>query len=323
MKSQRELVTLDEIREAQRIIQGRLHRTVMISSQQLDRRYNLELKFKPEMFQKTGAFKVRGVLNKLYHMPDEEKQKGVVTISAGNHAQALAWGASQYGVQATVVMPATAVRSKVDATRGYGGEVVLTENSLMDTCLAIQKERDLTLVHPFDDPYIIAGQGTMGLEIFEDVADIDTVVVGIGGGGMISGVATAIKSLNPEVKIIGVEPEHSDAMHQSKAAGVPVTLKRNETVADGLAAPFGGTHTLAHVNAFVDDLVIVTDDEVVDAMCEIMEWCKVVPEPAAAASFAAVKTGKVKCNAGSTVVCLLSGGNVDRDRLEKLLANQK
>ncbi len=313
------LVSLDAIRAAQQVIKGRLHRTTTVASSQLNRRYGLKLFFKPEMFQKTGAFKVRGALNKLEHMTDAEKQKGVITISAGNHAQALAWGARQCNVQATVVMPETAVRSKVEATEAYGGEVILTSEGLMDTCLTIQQERDLTLVHPFDDPHIIAGQGTMGAEIIEDVPDVDVVMTGIGGGGMISGVAAAVKALKPEVKVIGVEPTHSCAMYQSVQAGNPVTIQTNKTVADGLAAPFAGVHTLAHVQALVDEIAIVSDDEIVAAMLDIMEWCKVLPEPAAAAPFAAVVNGKCSIPAGATVVCLLSGGNVDRSRLRELL----
>ncbi len=310
-----QLVSLEDIKAARDIIKGRLHRTGMASSSQLNQQLGIQLYFKQEMFQKTGAFKVRGALNKLHHMSAAEKEKGVITISAGNHAQALAWGAAQYGVNATVVMPATAVHSKVDATKGYGGEVILTDQGLMDTCLAIQAERDLTLVHPFDDPYIIAGQGTMGLEIWEDVRNVDIAVIGIGGGGMISGVSAALKALSPDVRIIGVEPEHSCAMYQSLQAGTPVTLDVNKTVADGLAAPFAGSHNLAHVQAFVDQVVKVTDDEIVDAMLDIMEWIKVLPEPAAAAPYAAIVNRKFEFEPGANVVCLLSGGNVDRDRL--------
>lgn len=317
--AEKTLVTVEHIRSAKAIIADRLHRTAAISSSQLSRQYDVKLWFKPEMFQKTGAFKVRGVLNKLHHMDKAEKEKGVVTISAGNHAQALAWGGSQMNVATTVVMPATAVKSKVEATRGYGGEVILTERGLMETCLEIQEARDLTLVHPFDDVHIIAGQGTMGLEILEDVPDVDIVITGIGGGGMISGVAAAVKGMKPDVHVIGVEPAHSSAMYQSLRAGEPVTLKTNQTVADGLAAPFAGKHTLAHVQAFVDEVVLVSDEEIVDAMLAIMTWCKVLPEPAAAASFAALASGRLNIPRGSTVVCILSGGNVDGERLRALL----
>jgi threonine dehydratase len=313
------LIEQADILNAREVIAGRVHRTPVTSSSYLGEQAGVRLHFKLELFQKTGSFKPRGVLNKLHHMSAEEKQKGVITISAGNHAQALAWGATQLGVSSTVVMPAGSQRSKIEATQGYGGEVILTEGGLMETCLAVQKERDLTLVHPFDDPFIIAGQGTVGLEILEDVPGVDAVIVGVGGGGLISGIATAIKAAKPESKIIGVEPEGACAMHQSLQRGEPVHLERVATVADGLAAPFAGQHTLAHVQAHVDDVVIVSDEEIVEAMALIIERCKVVAEPAAASTLAALLSGKINLPSGSTVVCVLSGGNVDRERLKALL----
>jgi threonine dehydratase len=175
------------------------------------------------------------------------------------------------------------------------------------------------LVHPFDDPMIIAGQGTVGVEILEDVPGVEAVIVGVGGGGLISGIATALKAENPEVKVIGVEPQGASAMTQSLQRGEPVHLERTDTVADGLAAPFAGQHTLAHVQAYVDDLVIVSDQEIVEAMGLILERCKVVAEPAAAATLAALLSGKISLPRGSTVVCVLSGGNIDRERLRALL----
>jgi threonine dehydratase len=313
------LIEQADILNAREVIAGRVHRTPVTSSSYLGEQAGVRLHFKLELFQKTGSFKPRGVLNKLHHMSAEEKQKGVITISAGNHAQALAWGATQSGVSSTVVMPAGSQRSKIEATQGYGGEVILTEGGLMETCLAVQKERDLTLVHPFDDPFIIAGQGTVGLEILEDVPGVDAVIVGVGGGGLISGIATAIKAAKPESKVIGVEPEGACAMHQSLQRGEPVHLERVDTIADGLAAPFAGQHTLAHVQAHVDDVVIVSDEEIVEAMALIIERCKVVAEPAAASTLAALLSGRANLPSGSTVVCILSGGNVDRERLKALL----
>lgn len=312
-------VSLDDILDAQRIIEGKVHRTPVTGSSQLSRRHGMHLFFKHEELQKTGAFKIRGVLNHLYHLPDEEKQKGVVTISAGNHAQALACGAAQYGISSTIVMPASAVKTKVLATQAYGGEVILTENDLMDTCLAIQKERDLTLVHPFDDPRIIAGQGTVGLEMLEDVPDVDIILTGIGGGGLISGVAAAVKARKPAVRIIGVEPVHSCAMKQSLEQGVPVRLTENKTVADGLAAPFAGKHTLAHVQEFVDEVLLVDDDAIVEAMIALFEWCKIVAEPAAAAGLAALMQHQLDIKPDAKVVCIISGGNIDRIRLKELI----
>jgi len=315
----KELIKLDAVLAARDIIAGRVHRTPVTRSTYLGERAGVRLYFKLELFQKTGSFKPRGVLDKLHHLSPQDKQKGVITLSAGNHAQALAWAARQESIRATVVMPATGLRSKIEATRGYGSEVVLAEGDLLATCLQIQKERNLTLVHPFDDLHIIAGQGTVGLEILEDVPEVDAVIVGVGGGGLISGIATVIKAKKPAVKIIGVEPEGASAMTQSLQRGEPVRLDRTNTIADGLAAPFAGKHTLAHVQAYVDDMVIVSDQEIIEAMGLILERCKVVAEPAAASTLAALLSGKAKLPREATVVGVLSGGNVDRERLKTLL----
>jgi threonine dehydratase len=319
MNPDKEFIKLDDVLTARKIIAGRVHRTPVASSTYLGERSGVRLYFKLELFQKTGSFKPRGVLNKLHHLGLPDKQKGVITLSAGNHAQALAWAARQENIRATVVMPATSLRSKVEATRGYGGEVVLAEGDLLATCLQIQKERNLTLVHPFDDLHIIAGQGTVGLEILEDVPEVDAVIVGVGGGGLISGIAAAIKANKPSVKIIGVEPEGAAAMTQSLQRGEPVHLDRVNTIADGLAAPFAGKHTLAHVQAYVDDMVIVSDQEIVEAMVLILERCKVVAEPAAVSTLTALLFGRINLPRNATVVCVLSGGNVDRERLKVLL----
>lgn len=313
------LVQKNDILRAREVIAGRVHRTPMMGSSYLGGQVGVELRFKLELFQKTGSFKPRGVLNKLHHLSPDDKQKGVITISAGNHAQALAWGSAQSGIHSTVVMPAGSLRSKIEATQGYGGEVILTQDDLLQTCLTIQNERDLTLVHPFDDLMIIAGQGTVGFEILEDVPNVDAVFVGVGGGGLISGIAAALKAMKPKVKIIGVEPEGASAMTQSLESGEPVHLDRVDTVADGLAAPFAGEITLAHVQAYVDEMVVLSDQQIVDAMALILERCKVVAEPAAASTLAALLSGNVTLPQGSTVVCVLSGGNIDSERLKALL----
>ena len=315
------LVGLDEIAAARRVIAGTLHRTPTITSAALGERIGARLHFKAELFQKTGSFKPRGALNKLSTLSDEEKARGVITISAGNHAQALAYTAARSGIAATVVMPAAAVQSKVDATRGYGAEVVLhgSHKDLLPKMQEIQRERDLTYIPPFDDPAIIAGTGTVGLEILEDVPEPDVVVVPIGGGGLISGIAAAIKQSHPATRIVGVEPTGAAVMTESLRENAPAHWDTLTTIADGLAAPFVGAHNLAHVQAFVDDVVLVSDDEIVDALRLIVERCKVMPEPSGAAAYAALLAGKVAVPAGATVVALLSGGNVDRARLKEIL----
>jgi len=294
-----------------------------MSSIALGQRTNTRLHFKAEVFQKTGSFKPRGAINKLYHLTEEERKRGVITISSGNQAQGLAYAASLFGTSATVVMPHTTPANKVNATKGYGAEVVLTEGALLTTCLEIQKERNLTLVHPFDDPYVVAGQGTIGLEILDDLPQVDAVFVPVGGGGLISGIATAIKLKKPAVKIVGVEPIGASAMWQSLQRKAVVNLDKIDTIAEGLAAPFVGELNLALVQKYVDELVLVSDDEMIQAMGLILERCKILTEPAGAAGFAALLFQKASIPRGSEVVCVLSGGNIDRSRLGHFLKRTK
>ncbi|MBT5874985.1 MAG: pyridoxal-phosphate dependent enzyme, partial [Candidatus Latescibacteria bacterium] len=215
------LITRQEIASAGKVIAGRLHRTPIETSAYLSDTLGVALHLKLEMFQKTGSFKTRGVLNRLEHMTEAEKQKGVITLSAGNHAQAVSWAAAEAGVSSTVVMPAGAVQAKIDATRGYGGEIILTDGDLLQTCMSLKDERDLTLIHPFDHMDTIAGTGTVGQEIIEDVPNVDLIVVGVGGGGLISGVAAAAKMHRPDIRVVGVEPEGAPTMTRSLNQGSP------------------------------------------------------------------------------------------------------
>ena len=315
------LVSHDRMVAAREVIRGRLHYTPVMSSAYLSDRVGAPVHLKLELFQKTGSFKPRGVLNRLANMSDEERRRGLITLSAGTHAQAVAWAAREYGVRATVVMPSRATQAKVDATRGYGGAVLQTDGDLLATALELQRERDLTLVHPFDCPFVIAGQGTLGLEVVEQVPDVETVVVGVGGGGLIAGVAAAVKATRPNARVIGVEPVGAAGMTESLRRGEPVRLDRLDTIADGLAAPFAGRLNYLHVRELVDDMVLVTDDEIIAAIPVLMERCKVMPEPAGAAAVAALLAGKVTLASGSTTVAVVSGGNIDRLRLRQLLAD--
>ncbi len=293
----------------------------MLSSTMLSEMTGMKLFFKAELFQKTGSFKPRGALNKLHSLSPEEKARGVIAMSAGNHAAGLAYAASVMGVQATIVMPEAAVKAKVEATRGYGATAVLhgTTKDLLPRARELQEQYNFTFVHPFDDPLVIAGQGTVGLEILEDVPAPDVVIVPVGGGGLIAGVATVIKAQSPSTRVIGVEPTGAAAMHASLQQNKPVSLEYISTVADGLAAPFAGTHTLEHVQRHVAEIVLVTDEEIIEAMLLIMERCKLFVETAGAAGFAALLHQKINPKPGSTVICVLSGGNIDRARLKQLL----
>jgi threonine dehydratase len=219
-------------------------------------------------------------------------------------------------------MPQSAVKSKVEATKGYGAEVILhgTNNKeLMPKCREVQQERDLILIHPFDDPFVIAGQGTIGLEILEDLPTVDMVVVPVGGGALVSGIATAIKLKKPDAKIIGVEPTGSAVMSKSLQQNKVVHLDEQNTIADGLAAPFAGRYTFAHVKGYVDKVVLVSDEEIIAALRLILERCKILTEPSAAASFAALLFDKVKIPKNAHVVSVLSGGNVDISTLKEIL----
>lgn len=305
--------------EARGRIGSRLHRTPTLSARSLGEMADCRLLLKAELLQKTGSFKPRGVLNKLLGMDHEARSRGLVSLSAGNHAAALAWGAATVGTRAAIVMPATAVPSKISATRAYGGEVVLTEGNLMETCLALQRERNLTLVHPFDDPLVIAGQGTIGLEILEDVPDADLIVVPVGGGGLLSGIAAAVKARRPQTQVVGAEPTGADIVYRSLKAGKPLRLEgKPTTIADGLAAPFAGEHTQAQIQRDVDEIVLVNDEAILSALKLIMERAKLVPEPAGAAAVAALLSGAVEADPGSTVVCVVSGGNVDPALLKRM-----
>jgi threonine dehydratase len=319
-------VTQAAVEAARERVRGRVHRTPLLSSRTLGERIGAggSVWLKAENLQKTGSFKPRGALNQIEQLSAEEKARGVITVSAGNHAQGVAWAAAAAGVQATVVMAEAASPVKVAATRGYGAEVVLhgaNNTEAFAEMERLSRERGLTLIHPFDAPAIIAGHGTVGLEILDDLPEFgqgagrDTVVVGIGGGGLISGIAIAIKSQRPGVRIIGVEPRGAAAMTESLRAGKVMPLARANTIADGLAAPFVGQRNLAIVQRLVDDVILLDDDAILDGLRFLLERAKLVAEPAGAAATAALLTGAVPVEPGATVVAIVSGGNVDRERL--------
>ena len=314
------MIEMKDILAAREAIGGLLHRTPLVGSATLSRMTGRPVHLKLENMQKTGSFKPRGAITSIRRLSDAQRAKGVITISAGNHAQGVAYAAAQLGARAVVVMPAAASRTKAEAARGYGAEVVLHGDvgQAFRKVEEITRERGLTFVHPFDDDGTIAGQGTVGLEIMEDLPDVDTVVVGIGGGGLISGVAIAVKSLRPSARVIGVEPVGAPAMHLSRQQGSPARLEVLDTIADGLAAPFAGVRTFEIVQKHVDDLVLVEDAEIRSAMKLLLERCKILAEPAGAAAAAALLTGKIQPRGGATVV-LVSGGNVSLETLANII----
>jgi threonine dehydratase len=300
-----------------------IKRTPLLSSRQLSERTGFEVRLKAELFQRVGSYKIRGPLNKFALMPEEQKRRGVVCSSAGNHAQGVALAAQILGIRAVVCMAENATPSKIAATRGYGAEVVL-HGSIWDEANEKAKElvaRDgLTYVHPFDDEQLIAGQGTLGLEIAQDWPEVDAVVVPIGGGGLISGVAMAMKSHNPRVRVIGVESSDGPAMKRSVDAGKLETIDCR-TVIDGLRVRRVGEINFAVVQRFVDEIVTLPDAEIFEAVIWVMERCKLVVEGAAAAPVAALLHGLIKVPAGARVAAVLSGGNVNLDPLRGLAWN--
>ena len=315
------LTTRADIDAARAIQRAHLHRTPLLHSQQLGERCNVRLRFKAELLQKTGSFKPRGMLNSLHHLDAEEKTRGVITMSAGNAAQALAFAAARLNIAATVVMPRRASRSKAAATEGYGARVLLhgDMHDLLPKVQQLQREQGLTFVHPFDDPRLIAGHGSLGLELLEHGPAPDLVLVPVGGGGLLAGVAAALKLKSPATRVVGVEPEGAPSLYRSLRSGAPERLDKVDTIADGLAAPFAGAHCLRHAQAFVDELVLVSDAEIAAALRLILERCKLLVEPAGAAGFAALLHNRLPVPPGAEVICVLSGGNIDPSLLRNLL----
>jgi threonine dehydratase len=305
--------TLDDVRQAAGQMEGRIHRTPMVESSALEEQLGARLTLKAELFQKTGSFKVRGLLYKTLQLTPEERERGVITVSAGNAAGALAWAARAAGVPATVVMAKTAVPAKIAAARAYGAQVELVEGDLIAAYESIRDERKLTGVHPFDDLDVITGHGSLGLEVLEHRPDVATVLVPVGGGGLISGVALAVKLLKPTIRVIGIEPETADVVSRSLAAGEPQKLPTAKSVADGLAAPVCGTHNFTIIQQYVDQVVRVSEAAIVEATRLVMSRTKLALEPAAAAPFAALLEGKVQPQGLTAAV--VSGGNLDVSKL--------
>ena len=282
--------------------------------------FNLDIYFKLELMQKTGSFKSRGAINKIIQLSEKEKKKGVIAISAGNHAQATSWACSQFGVKSKIVMPDGASKSKIKATKSYGGEVILTKEKMMDTCERIIESEGLSFVHPFDDIDIILGQGTISLEVINKVKDLDYAFISIGGGGLISGMACVLRKYNPKIKIIGVEPINSNVMTNSIKSNKPEifdTLK-NKTIADTLAAPFAGDITFEFVKEFVDEIINVSEQEMIDSLRIMIERLKIIPEPAASACLAPILFNKIKINPNSKCLVVVCGGNIDLKKLKSL-----
>ncbi len=332
------VIPLEAIREAQTTLEGRVHRTPMLSSRAAAAIAGLQTGVrlgagpladgiprcfvKAEHLQVTGSFKVRGATNRTARLNDAERQAGVITASNGNHGQAVAYAGAAVGVPVTVVMPLVATQAKVAATTGYGAEVVLFGQHFgeaLTRAMALRDERGLAMIHAYDDPDVIAGQGTVGLEVLEDLPEVDVVVVGAGGGGLVSGIASAVKAIRPACRVYAVEPEGSDALRRGVEAGHPVPITP-QTMADGLGAAAAGEWTLPIAARAVDGFIVVSEATIARGVAFGLERMKQLLEPAGAAALAAVLAGQIPIRDGETVVCIASGGNVDLHRLPHILA---
>ena len=309
-------VTLEMIQDAREALKGVAELTPMVTSTRLGK----NLYIKSENLQKTGSFKIRGAYNKIRSLTPEEAKRGVIACSAGNHAQGVALSATKLGIKSVICMPEGAPILKVEATRGYGAEVVLVPGIYDDAAREaerLSKEKGYTFAHPFNDPYVIAGQGTIGLDILDQVPDVDQVIVPIGGGGLISGVAVAIKSMRPNVKVIGVQAATVPSMYVSRRNGEITTVKDGATIADGIHVLTPGDLTYEIVSKYVDDIVTVSEDEIAAAIVALLEGPKTVAEGAGATSVAAYLFNKV--DTSLKTVALVSGGNVDITTLSRII----
>lgn len=313
--------TLEDIRRAAEYLKGKVNRTPLFYSSTMSRTYSGNLHFKMENLQKTGSFKTRGAMYRISMLTDDEKRRGVTTASAGNHAQGLAYSAMVNGINAKIVMPEFATPAKANAVLGYGAEVVLhgmdyaEARELADE---IAEKENRVFIEAFNDPYIISGQATIGLEILEDLPDVDTIIVPVGGGGLIAGVALGAKYLKKDVRIIGVQSELSDSMRLSLEAGKPVPKVSGDSIADGITVKYPGELNLKIAEKYVDEVVTVTEEGIARALFKLLERNKTLVEPSGAAAFAAVMEGKVDVK-GKNVVVMLSGGNINFLLLSKII----
>ncbi len=313
------MLTLDKVFDAQRVLKGIVRETDCVKAAGLVK--GVELYLKPENLQNTGSFKLRGSGYKISKLTEEEKARGVIACSAGNHAQGVALAAQKYGIPATICLPDSAPISKVEATKSYGANVVLVEGVYDDAynkALELTEKEGYTFVHPFDDEDVIAGQGTVALEILNDLDDVDAVIVPIGGGGLISGIAYTIKSIRPSIKVYGVQSSGAPSMYNAVKEGLTEGLDSVMTIADGIAVKKPGENTLKYISEYVDDIALVTEDEICAAILALIEKQKMLAEGAGAVSVAAAMFNKFPLE-GKKVCCVVSGGNIDVTILSRII----
>ena len=318
------MIELDDVQAAARVLDGVVHRTPVLTSRTLDGIVGAEVHLKAECLQRGGAFKLRGAYTKISSLSEEARRRGVLAYSSGNHAQAVAIAAGLLGTTATILMPEDAPAAKVDATRGYGAEILRYDRWTErrdDVGGLLIEEHGFELVHPYDDPLVMAGQGTTALELLDEVPELDLLVVPVGGGGLIAGCSTAAKALRPEIRVVGVEPDAGDDTRRSLAAGERVRIEVPHTIADGLQADEPGARTFEVNRVRVDEVVTVSDAEIVDAMAFLFDRLKLVTEPSGAVGVAALLTGRIQAK-GARVGVVVTGGNVGVARFVELLGGR-
>jgi threonine dehydratase len=318
-------VSLNDVKAAKERLKGHAKHTPIVRGEKLDSLLGCEVYLKPECIQTTGSFKLRGATNKILTLSEAEKAKGIIASSSGNHAQGVAYAANKLGIKATLVLPENAPKSKIDGTKALGAEVVLYGFDSIQRykkVYELQDEMGYTLVHSFNDPQLIAGQGTVGYEIMEDLEDVDAVVVPLGGGGLLAGVAVAVKEMNPKVRVIGVEPAAIPRYSESRKAGKPVEVEMKDTIADGLMLTKTGDNTYPLIQEYVDEVVTVEDEFIYKALNEVLFKIKLLVEPSAAIGVAAALAGKLNVKSTDKICFVLTGGNIDPDRLNMFVEHE-
>lgn len=315
-------VALKDVKAAKERLREHVKHTPLLRGEKLDQILNCEVYFKPECLQVTGSFKIRGATNKILTLTNEEKERGIIASSSGNHAQGVAYASNKLGIAATLILPENAPLTKIEGTKALGAKVVLYGFDSIERYKKLYEIMDKTgqtLIHSYDDPQLIAGQGTVGFEIMQDLKNVDVVVVPLGGGGLLAGVATAVKEINPRVRVIGVEPDAIPRYYESRKAGKPVVVPMKHTIADGLMLTKTGKYTYPLIQEYVDDVITVTDEYIYMALSEVVTKANLVVEPSAVIGVAAAIYGKLNCKKGEKVCFVLSGGNIDKKKLVEFL----
>ena len=315
-------VNLEDIKAASNRLKHYVRHTPLLRGEKFDEVINCEVYLKPECLQITGSFKLRGATNKMLTLTDEEKAKGIIASSSGNHAQGVAYSANKFGIEATLVLPENAPLTKIEETKTLGAKVVLHGFDSIQRykkLYEIMDEKGYTLIHSYDDPKLIAGQGTVGYEVMEDIKDLDVIVIPLGGGGLLAGIAVAVKEINPNVRVIGIEPEAIPRYSESRKLGKPVEVEMKDTIADGLMITKTGENTYPIIEKYVDEVITVSDEYIYKALYEVVFKAKLVVEPSAVIGIAAAIAGKIKYKNNDKICFVLSGGNIDPERLVEFI----